>query len=96
MGRSKNPRIEGLLPRYESGSIYFLKTDTDIQDELIRFPKGVHDDLIDALAYQNEVAKGGYTSQTASQKSDLSQFDYYQKNTKEERPYFSGSLYLRK
>lgn len=95
-GRAKNPRIEGLLPRYESGSIYFLKTDTAIQDEMIRFPRSPHDDLIDALAYQNEIAKGGYTSVNSSQQNDLKQFDYYTQKTQDTKPYFSGSLYLRK
>jgi phage terminase large subunit-like protein len=51
-GQAKAKRIEGLLPRYESGSIYFLKKQKEIMDEMFTFPRGVHDDLIDALAHQ--------------------------------------------
>ena len=51
-GQSKNLRIEGLLPRFENGSIFIKREHTDLIDELIKFPKGIHDDLIDALAYQ--------------------------------------------
>lgn len=58
MGRSKNVRIEGLIPRFESGSVYMKKDQADLIDELIKFPKASHDDLIDALAYQLEISAG--------------------------------------
>jgi predicted phage terminase large subunit-like protein len=57
LGRSKNIRIEGLVPRFETGSIYLRKEQSDLVDELLMFPKAVHDDLIDALSYQLEIAK---------------------------------------
>jgi len=57
LGRSKNMRIEGLLPRFETGTLYFKKEHKDLIDELITFPKGIHDDLADALAYQLEIAE---------------------------------------
>ena len=44
-GQSKVRRIEGLLPRYEMGAVYFLESDTDLIDELTRFPRAAHDDL---------------------------------------------------
>jgi predicted phage terminase large subunit-like protein len=56
LGTGKNVRVEGLVPRFESGSIYIKKEQTDLIDELIKFPKGIHDDLIDALAYQLGIA----------------------------------------
>jgi len=55
-GKSKNLRIEGLLPRFESGTIFLLKNQTDLIDEMITFPFGIHDDLIDSLSYQLEIA----------------------------------------
>lgn len=58
-GTAKSKRIEGLLPRFESGSIYFKRDQTDIADEMMTFPKGVHDDLIDALAHQLGLAEIG-------------------------------------
>ena len=51
-GTAKNKRIEGLLPRFESGTLYFKRDQTDLIDELITFPKSIHDDLSDALAHQ--------------------------------------------
>lgn len=57
LGTSKNVRIEGLVPRFNTGSIYFLRNQTDLIDELITFPSGRYDDLIDALAYQLAMTK---------------------------------------
>jgi predicted phage terminase large subunit-like protein len=58
MGRSKNVRIEGLIPRFEAGSVYLKRDQTDMIDELIKFPKGIHDDLVDSLSYQLEISAG--------------------------------------
>ena len=52
LGRGKNVRIEGLIPRFEAGSILMKRDQTDLVDELIKFPKALHDDLIDSLAFQ--------------------------------------------
>lgn len=55
-GAAKIKRIEGLLPRYLSGSIYFKRDQTDLLDELYTFPFSVYDDLSDALAYMINLA----------------------------------------
>jgi phage terminase large subunit-like protein len=91
-GQAKNRRIESLIPRYEVGAIYFLKSQTDIIDELIRFPRGVHDDLIDALAYQNQIVSPA-SMHVNQDKETLKQFDYYRRK-EGDRP-LSGSVYLR-
>jgi len=62
-GRSKIMRIEGLVPRFESKSIFFKKDQTDLLDQLYTFPSGKHDDLIDALAYLLELAEQVYNIQ---------------------------------
>jgi len=49
---TKEMRIKGLQPRFETGAVFIRKEMTDLEDELLRFPVGRHDDLIDALAYQ--------------------------------------------
>lgn len=56
--RSKESRIGvyGLQPRFEAGKVYMRKEMTDLEDELLRFPKGAHDDLLDALAYSLDIA----------------------------------------
>lgn len=55
---NKEIRIRGLVPRYSAGSIYHIEKEcVDLEEELLRFPKGLHDDVADATAYQNQIAK---------------------------------------
>ena len=57
--KTKEDRIRALIPRYYQGTILHLKNlpNNDwLEDELLRFPKGSHDDIIDALAYQLQIA----------------------------------------
>lgn len=59
--RSKDERIRGLQPRYEMGSIFhpqktYVPNVEYLEDELRRFPKNAHDDVIDALASHLELA----------------------------------------
>ena len=52
--RSKDQRIKGLQPLYANGKVLHNKElvyNAYLEDELIRFPRGKNDDLIDALAY---------------------------------------------
>ena len=52
--RSKTERIKGLQPLYEQGKIIHKKLHPNtiyLEDELVRFPSGTHDDMIDALSY---------------------------------------------
>jgi len=46
---NKEIRIRGLIPRYESGSVFHLKGEcADLEEELMSFPQAVHDDVSDA------------------------------------------------
>ncbi|MFA5543270.1 MAG: terminase family protein [Bacilli bacterium] len=55
--RKKEIRIRGLIPRYSTGSIYHVENECrELEEEMFMFPKGIHDDTIDALAYQNDIA----------------------------------------
>jgi len=56
-GKKKTLRIEGLVPRFETGSVFLKRDQMDLIDELIRFPRSQFDDLSDALAYQLEIAE---------------------------------------
>ena len=50
----KGLRISSLEPYYRRGQIFHnqdLVNNDDFEDELMRFPRGQHDDMIDALAY---------------------------------------------
>jgi len=53
--RSKSARIAGLQPVFASASIYMRMYMTDLRHELLSFPLGANDDLIDALASQLEL-----------------------------------------
>jgi predicted phage terminase large subunit-like protein len=48
--KSKQTRILSLVPRFEWGHIFLNHGLTDLELELLQFPRGSHDDLIDALA----------------------------------------------
>lgn len=57
--KSKEERIRGLAPYYEFGHIFHVKECHQLEDleyELLHFPRGTHDDVIDALASVLEVA----------------------------------------
>lgn len=49
---SKEARIRRLQPYFEQGLIEIRRDMHDLADELLAFPRGKHDDLIDALSYQ--------------------------------------------
>jgi predicted phage terminase large subunit-like protein len=58
--KSKEERIRALAPFYEFGHIFHVRECPQLEDleyELIHFPKGTHDDVIDALATVLELAK---------------------------------------
>lgn len=48
--KTKQARILGLVPRLEWGHLYFNQGLQDLELEMFQFPRGAHDDLIDALA----------------------------------------------
>lgn len=56
----KELRIQSALqPRFAQGSIWFpvgMDWITKLQEELLTFPKGLHDDIPDALAYVDQIA----------------------------------------
>jgi len=55
---AKETRIRGLIPRYSSKSVYHIEGEcNDLEDEMFTFPKGITDDVIDATAYQNDMAE---------------------------------------
>lgn len=48
--QSKETRILSLTPRFEWGMISIARNQHDFEDEFNQFPRGAHDDILDALA----------------------------------------------
>lgn len=56
--RSKDQRIKGLQPLYANGKIFHSKIVPNMQqleDELLRFPRGKNDDVVDSLSYALDI-----------------------------------------
>ena len=60
----KEIRIRALIPRYASGSIFHVEGKTgELEFEQASFPYGMHDDVVDAAAYQEQIIEKGGTKQ---------------------------------
>lgn len=46
---SKDDKLRGMQPRFESGTVHVLETLVDLQEELLTFPNSKYKDLMDAL-----------------------------------------------
>ena len=58
---AKEIRIRGLLPRYAAGSIRHVKGEcATLEEEQRSFPNATHDDVLDATAYQLQIAEGAF------------------------------------
>lgn len=53
--KTKQMKILEMVPRFEWGHIFLSQGLTDLETELLTFPRGAHDDLIDALASMNTI-----------------------------------------
>lgn len=53
---AKETRIRGLIPLYASKSIFHINGRCDdLENEMFTFPIGIHDDVLDATAYQLQI-----------------------------------------
>jgi phage terminase large subunit-like protein len=60
-GVMKESRIESLVAPYEAGSIFHIEGECEeMEEQLLKFPIGQHDDVIDALQYQRFIAEPPY------------------------------------
>ena len=75
---AKETRIRGLIPRYSSKAVYHLEGECqDLEDEMFTFPKGMTDDVIDATAYQNDLAEPPKSEENNNEDiKELETYDY--------------------
>ena len=72
-GNSKFARIRAMQPYFASGMVYLGPGQEDLRRELLQFPHGEHDDLLDALAYAIFLAipEGGVVTEIEAARSDF-------------------------
>ena len=51
---TKSSRLESLEPMFASKKVFMLKSMQEFVDELLAYPRGKHDDLLDAWYYANK------------------------------------------
>ena len=53
----KEMRIRSVLqPRFERGKIFIKRSMTDLEEEILKFPRSKHDDMIDAMTDMDEIS----------------------------------------
>tara|TARA_X000001382_G_scaffold30590_2_gene19601 strand:- start:9953 stop:11437 length:1485 start_codon:yes stop_codon:yes gene_type:complete len=78
---SKSYRLESLQPLFANGSVYIQHSMQNLLDELLLYPRGKHDDLLDGFFYANKNAYKPHHE--ASVKDDQDDYYYYgEKNWK--------------
>lgn len=60
-GRAKEERIRALIPRYQANAIWHIEGEcAQLEDQLLRFPNGQHDDVADSAAYLTQFVEKPY------------------------------------
>lgn len=57
---NKETRIRGLIPRFQSMSIFLVGDCSDLEENMRVFPRGLHDDVLDSLQMQLQIAQKPY------------------------------------
>lgn len=86
---SKEARIRRLQPYFEQGLVEIRRDMSDLRDELLAFPRGKNDDLLDTLAYQLDYLVPSIGDQPAKK----SNYWTYGWLLETKMPEVSGSLY---
>lgn len=69
---SKEIRIRGLIPRYAAGAVYHIEGQCRVlEEQMTTFPMGLHDDVLDALAYQLQIADGVKSASAGTYTPDM-------------------------
>lgn len=73
---SKSSRLETMEPYFAQGKMYIKKDMLDLKDELLLYPRGKHDDLLDGMYY----AMKGMYKPSHEEKAENKKSDTYVKN----------------
>lgn len=92
---TKEGRIRNsLVPRMEWGRILFNQGLHDLEQELLQFPRGSHDDIVDALAYIDRLTRPPEREKNTNDRPNQNDRDYekhfIQKLIKESSPQIKG------
>lgn len=87
----KTMRIRHLIPHYANRRIFHAPHLVTLEEQLIEFPKGAHDDIIDALAYQVKYWRGQQQGTPPVQAPEGSYAWWHKKISK--RPNVMGKLF---
>ena len=75
-GRKKEARIRALIPRYEAGTIFHIGSRCEaLEEQLIRFPKTLHDDVADSAQYQFDIAESPHGFIEEREKYDINKYE---------------------
>lgn len=87
--QTKAARIRGLIPRYANGQIFHASHLKHLEQELLEFPRGTHDDIIDALSYQVPFWRG-VTSNPANQEAPYMSMNWWKQKMPSNRTRIGG------
>jgi predicted phage terminase large subunit-like protein len=92
----KERRIPGLQPMYANGSIFHRDTMAELESELLEYPLGRHDDIIDALSMQLHFWKRTHQTEKPDvvARIDPLSFDYAMQEIQNRQRIAAGSLGL--
>lgn len=75
-GTNKEQRIRGLIPRMANKGIFFVGDNIALFNEMRVFPRGQNDDVLDSMAYQEQIAYKPYDSSILDVLDDTSKTLY--------------------
>lgn len=87
----KTVHIRSLIPHYANRRIFHANGLHDLEEQLLEFPKGAHDDIIDALAYQVKYWQGSQVAEVPPQTPEGS-YAWWRKKA-HKQPLRLGSLF---
>lgn len=77
---TKAMKIRGLVEFYSNGRIYHMGNLVDLEGQLLEFPRGTHDDIIDALSQQIPYWKYTHTPKSKVAAQEFT-WDWWKKRT---------------